>query len=56
MAGRRSNGEGSVQKLKSGTWRDQVMNGYTEGSKITSSTFLVRHAQQFWRRFGRSSI
>lgn len=31
--GKRSHGEGSVWKLKSGTWRGQVMDGYTEDGK-----------------------
>jgi len=31
--GKRSHGEGGVWKLKNGTWRGQVMDGYTEGGK-----------------------
>lgn len=41
MAGRRSNGEGSVQKLKSGTWRCQLMDGYTPDGKKNIVSFTA---------------
>ena len=33
MGKKRSNGEGSITKLKSGTWRGQLMDGYTSEGK-----------------------
>ena len=33
MAGKRSNGEGSVRKTKNGSWRGEIMDGYTPDGK-----------------------
>ena len=33
MAGKRSNGEGSIRKTKSGSWRGEIMDGYTPDGK-----------------------
>lgn len=33
MSGKRSHGEGSVYKRKNGTWRGQLMDGYTDDGK-----------------------
>jgi hypothetical protein len=33
MAKKRSHGEGSVRKLKSGNWHGEVMDGYTDDGK-----------------------
>lgn len=33
MAGKRSNGEGSIRKLKSGNWQCEMMLGYTDEGK-----------------------
>lgn len=39
--GKRSNGEGSISKLKSGTWRGQLMDGYKEDGKRNIVTFTA---------------
>ena len=39
MARKRSNGEGSVWKLKNGMWRGQLMDGYTDGGKKNIISF-----------------
>ena len=39
--GRRSNGEGSIRKLKSGTWRGQIMDGYTDEGKRKMISFTA---------------
>lgn len=33
MAGKRSNGEGCIRKTKSGSWRGEIMDGYTPEGK-----------------------
>lgn len=33
MAGKRSNGEGSIRRLKSGNWQCEMMLGYTDKGK-----------------------
>ena len=38
-ARKRSSGEGSIQKLKSGTWRGQIMDGYTDLGKRNVVSF-----------------
>jgi len=40
MAGKRSHGEGNVSQLKSGTWRGQLMDGYTPEGKKNIISFL----------------
>ncbi len=35
MVGKRSNGEGSVRKTKNGSWRGEIMDGYTPDGKET---------------------
>ena len=39
MAKKRSHGEGSVWKLKNGTWRGQIMDGYTDEGKKNIVSF-----------------
>lgn len=39
MSRKRSSGEGSVKKLKSGTWRGQLMDGYTAEGKRNIVSF-----------------
>lgn len=39
MAKKRSNGEGSIRKLPSGTWFGQIMDGYTEEGKKNLVSF-----------------
>ena len=41
MATRRSNGDGSIVKLKSGTWRSSVMDGYTRDGKRNIVSFTA---------------
>ena len=41
MAKRRSNGEGRVEKLKSGTWRGTLMDGYTQEGKRKMISFTA---------------
>ena len=36
---KRSNGEGSIWKLNNGTWRGQIMDGYTEDGKRNIVSF-----------------
>ena len=39
MAKKRSHGEGSIWKLKNGTWRGQIMDGYTDAGKKNIISF-----------------
>lgn len=39
MAKRKSPGEGSVWRLKSGSWRGQIMDGYTNDGKKNIISF-----------------
>lgn len=41
MANRRSNGEGSLVKLQSGTWRGSIMDGYTRDGKRNIVSFTA---------------
>lgn len=42
MAGKRSNGEGSIRKLKSGNWQCEMMIGYTDEGKRNVIRFSGR--------------
>ena len=42
MAGKRSNGNGSVKKLPSGNWRGQIMDGYRDDGKRNVISFTCR--------------
>ena len=42
MAGKRSNGEGSIRKTKSGSWRGEVMDGYTPDGKKNMIRFTAK--------------
>ena len=33
MSGKRGKGEGSVHRLRSGSWQSQIMDGYTDEGK-----------------------
>lgn len=41
MAGKRSNKEGSVRKMKNGTWRGELMDGYTADGKRNIKNFYA---------------
>lgn len=41
MATRRANGDGNIVKLKSGTWRGSVMDGYTSNGKRNIVSFTA---------------
>jgi len=41
MAKKRSNGDGSIVKLKSGTWRATIMDGYTADNKRNRISFTA---------------
>ena len=42
MAGKRSNGEGSIRKTKSGSWRGEIMDGYTPDGKKNMIRFTAK--------------
>ena len=42
MGSRRTNGEGTVWKLKNGTWRGQLMDGYNDDGKKRIASFSGR--------------
>lgn len=42
MAGKRSNGEGSIRKTKSGSWRGEIMDGYTPDGKKNIIRFTAK--------------
>lgn len=42
MAGKRSNGEGCIRKTKSGSWRGEIMDGYTPEGKRRIVRFTAK--------------
>ena len=57
MAGKRSNGDGAVKKLPSGTWRGQIMDGYRDDGKRNILSFtgktkgeVLDKIRNYWRQ------
>jgi hypothetical protein len=59
MGMRRGNGEGRIEKLKSGTWRGTIMDGYTPAGKRNMVSFTAPtkgEVQQKIRNYQNSKV
>ncbi len=56
MAKKRSSGEGSVWKLKSGSWRGQLMDGYREDGKKNIISFSADTKASVYKGYKRDKI
>lgn len=51
MAKKRSSGEGHVKKLKNGSWRGQIMDGYRDDGKRNIVSFSGATKGECWIKF-----